>query len=96
MVRLNTNYDSIEIQHFIYVPTSNCVIVTAKDKERNRLKVYLILTGESRTYQRNGINQTWDELDAFSGSRIQELVCAAFSNRSIPRYSTPVGVGALN
>lgn len=94
MVRLNTNYDSIEIQHFIYVPTSNCVIVTAKDKERNRLKVYLVLTGESRTYQRNGINQTWDELDSLSGERIQQLVCEAFTDKRIPRYNT--AVGALN
>ena len=87
---------NIEIKHFVYVPTSNCVIVTAKDKERNRIKVYLVLTGENRAYRRNGINQTWDELDAFSGSRIQELVCAAFSNRSIPRYRTSAGAGALN
>ena len=87
MVCLNTSFTNLEVKHFVYVPTSHCVIVTAKDKERNRLKVYLVLTGESRTYQRNGINQTWYELDAFSGSRIQELVCAAFSNRSIPRYS---------
>jgi hypothetical protein len=91
MVRLHANP---EIKHFIYVPTSNCVIVTAKDKDRNRLKVYLVLTGEDRAYQRNGINQTWDELDSFSGSRIQQLVCAAFSDKRIPRYST--SVGALN
>ena len=85
---------NIEIKHFVYVPTSNCVIVTAKDKERNRIKVYLVLTGENRAYQRNGINQTWDELESLSGERIQHLVCEAFSDKRIPRYSTPVG--ALN
>lgn len=85
---------NIEIKHFVYVPTSNCVIVTAKDKGRNRIKVYLVLTGENRTYLRNGINQTWDEMDDLNAGRIQELVCAAFSDRRIPRYST--SVGALN
>lgn len=83
---------NIEIKHFVYIPTCNCVIVTAKDKERNRLKVYLVLTGENRAYQRNGINQTWDELDSFSGGRIQQLVCEAFSDKRVPRYCTSVGV----
>ena len=92
MVRLNST--NIEVKHFIYIPTSGCVIVTAKDKERNRIKVYLVLTGEDRAYQRNGINQTWEELDSFSASRIQQLVCEAFSDKRIPRYSTPVS--ALN
>ena len=87
---------NIEIKHFVYVPTSNCVIVTAKEKERNRIKVYLILTGEHqrRIYQRNGINQTWDELDSLKGGRIQKLVCDAFSDERIPRYCT--SVSALN
>ncbi len=91
MVRLNTN---LQITHFVYVPTSNCVIVTARDTERNRAKVYLVFTGENRAYQRNGINQTWDELDSFSGDRIQQLVCEAFSDKRVPRYCT--AVGALN
>lgn len=92
MVCINTNYNSIEIKHFVYVPTSHCIIVTAKDKERNRIKVYLVLTGENRAYQRNGINQTWDELDSFSGGRIQKLVCGAFSDKRIPRYKTSLSV----
>ena len=84
----HTNYNSIEITHFVYVPTSHCVIVTAKDKERNRTKLYLVLTGENRAYQRNGINQTWAELDSLNGGRIQKLVCDAFSDERIPRYCT--------
>ena len=91
MVRLNIN---LEITHFVYVPTSNCVIVTARDKDRNRTKVYLVFTGERRAYQRNGINQTWDELDTLGGDRIQQLVCDAFKNERVPRYCT--SVGALN
>ena len=38
---------NIEIKHFVYVPTSHCVIATAKDKERNCIKIYLVLTGEN-------------------------------------------------
>jgi hypothetical protein len=94
MVRLNTSCANLEVKHFVYVPTSNCVIVTAKDKDHNRLKVYLVLTGENRAYQRNGINQTWEELDGFSESRIQQLVCEAFSDKRIPRYRT--STSALN
>ena len=96
MVRLDTSFTNLEIRHFIYIPTAHCVIVTAKDNERNRIKVYLVLTGEDRAYQRNGINQTWDELDSFSGSRIQQLVCEAFRNSSIPRYCTSSSAFNLN
>ncbi len=88
MVLPNTSLKNIEVKHFIYVPTSNCVIVTAKDTERNRIKVYLVLTGENRAYQRNGIKQTWDELDSFESGRIEQLVCEAFSDNRIPRYRT--------
>ena len=88
MVLPNTSLTNLEVKHFVYVPTSNCVIVTTKDRKRNRIKVYLVLTGENRAYQRNGINQTWEELDSFSESRIQQLVCEAFSDKRIPRYRT--------
>ncbi len=94
MVCLNTNSENIKITHFVYVPTSNCIIVTARDKETNRTKVYLLFTSENRTYKRNGINQTWDEMDSLSGNRFRKLVCEAFSNRNIPRYKT--NLSALN
>ncbi len=88
MVLPNTSLKNLEVKHFVYVPTSNCVIVTTKDRERNRIKLYLVLTGENRAYQRNGINQTWDELDSFDSGRIEKLVCEAFSDKRIPRYRT--------
>ena len=69
-------------------------LLQQKTKDHNRLKVYLVLTGENRAYQRNGINQTWEELDGFSESRIQQLVCEAFSDKRIPRYRT--STSALN
>ena len=94
MVPLNTSYANLEVKHFVYVPTSNCIIVTTRDKRNNRTKVYLVLTGENRTYQRNGINQTWEELESFSSDRIQYLICEAFKDKQIPRFCT--SLGALN
>ncbi len=85
MVCINTNHSKIQFKHFVEVPSSGCVIGTAKDG-RNRIKVFLIVNGSGPIYQRNGINNTWDELE--NEHSVRNLIQSAYLDENVPHYST--------
>ena len=91
MVPINT-HNNIQIKHFVDVPRAECVIATALD-ESKKLKLFLIVN-DGPIYKRNGINDTWDELDREKYT-IRKLVKDALADDSIPRYSTD-GLSILN
>jgi len=92
MVPINTNH-TIEFKHFVEVPSTECIIGTALD-EGKKLKLFLIVKGDGPIYKRNGINDTWDELESDKSS-IRKLVKDALADSSIPCYSTD-GLSVLN
>jgi len=81
------NHTHIQFKHFVDVPSSECIIGTAVNKDK-KLNIFLIVNGNGPIYKRNGINQSWDELKDDQGSSVRQLVKEALSDRSIPRYST--------
>ena len=91
MVCVNTYYTKIKIQfkHFVEVPSADCVIGTAHDDSK-KIKIFLIVNGSGPIYKRNGLNNTWDQLDINSEhyETIRKLVTEGLNNSDIPHYST--------
>ena len=87
MVCINTHHSKVQFKHFVEVPSSDCVIGTAHD-DKQRTKLYLIVNGSGPIYKRNGINDTWDELDNEQYETIRKLVKNALADSSVPHYTT--------
>ena len=88
MVCVNTHiHQEVDFTHFVEIPRFKCFIGTARQRETNRTKLYLIFH-EGRIYQRNGINGTWDELSEVNRQYIHELVEEALCDHRIPRFTT--------
>jgi len=87
MVCINTNYTKFQFKHFVSIPSSDCVIATAQD-ERSRIKLFLIINGNGPIYTRNGIKDTWDQLDSVTDHTVRKLVQDALGDKAIPHYST--------
>lgn len=85
MVTLNTN--SIIFKHFVDVPSSDCVIATAMDAGK-KLKLYLIVNGNGPIYKRNGLADTWDQLEPEQYEALRQLVKDAMADHRVPHYST--------
>ena len=89
-----THNTNIKFKHFVDVPSSECIIGTAVNDQK-KLNVYLIINGNGPIYKRNGINDTWVELERDQKSTIRQLVKEALADTSVPRYSTD-GLSVLN
>ena len=87
MVCINTNNQRTHIQftHFVEIPTSNCIMATAREEGSRKLKVYLIHKESSDVYYRKGLSDAW-----FNERRqsVRELLSEALNNTSIPHYTT--------
>ena len=94
MVCINTYFPEIRFTHFVKVPSSACLIGTAYDST-NRLKLYLVVDDNGPIYKRNGINNTWEQLDRRQKEAVRTLVMAALADSRIPQYSTD-GLSVLN
>ena len=86
MVCVNT-YKKYQFKHFVEVPSSDCVIGTAHDDNR-KLRLFLIVNGSGPIYKRNGLNNTWDEIEHEHRETVRHLVQNALKDEKIPHYST--------
>ncbi len=86
--KINYRHHNLRFTHFVEVPTSECIICTAREEDTRKAKIYLVFNRRDRVYQRNGINGTWDELPGFQQRRVRQLITNAFNDRNIPHFST--------
>ena len=87
MVCINTYYSRIQFKHFVDVPSSDCVIGTAQD-DGQKLRLFLIVNDSGPIYKRNGLNNTWEEVEREHRDAVRQLVHTALRDRKIPRYTT--------
>ena len=81
------DYSNLQFKHFVDVPNAQCLIGTAMGSDK-KIKLYLIINGNGPIYQRNGIRDTWDELNSDQKNTIRQLVKEALADVRIPHYST--------
>ena len=93
MVILNSNkqerFSHLKFSHVVKVPRCGCAIVTARDRATGKTHVFLVANDQQKIYSRNGINNTWVELNS-EEERIdlrQELE-GAIQDEHLPCYST--------
>ena len=53
----------IRFHHIVNLPRIDSQIATARDS-RNKTHIYLIVNHQGPVYKRNGLNETWDMVDA--------------------------------
>ena len=95
MVCINTQKPGLKFTHFVDIPTSEFVVGTARD-ENNRARVFLIARYNGKIYSRNGLNETWRDIQTEENyTKVRELIIDALADKSVPRFTTS-GVGALN
>lgn len=77
---------TIHFTHFVDFPKREYTIGTAKD-DSNHTKVYLIFKNKGRIYNRQGINDTWVELEVGQREEIHQLAEEALSVHRVPRFT---------
>ena len=77
----------IEFTHFVDFPRRDYIIGTAKDKTTSKTKVYLIFNNHGRIYNRNGLNDTWIELENDKREEVHQLAENALKEQSVPRFT---------
>ncbi len=80
--------NTLEVKHLVEVPTCECTIATARNKNTNETKVFLITSYQNRIYERKGISHNWSELEPDGEHSVSRLVRDALHSDSVPRYST--------
>ena len=76
----------IEFTHFVDFPRRDYVIGTAKEKSTSRTKVYLIFNNHGRIYNRNGLNDTWVELEKDQREEVHQLAEHALYELHVPYF----------
>ena len=101
MVCLNTNEGKelqVSFTHCVEIPKAHCFIATAKEKETERTKVYLIFNQDNRIYTRNGLKGIWEEIknDAQHNYQIRHSLYEAINSKHIPHFTTNNTTGLFN
>jgi U3 small nucleolar ribonucleoprotein component len=88
VTQINIHHSQINFTHFVDVPSASCTIGTALNAATKRIKIYLITSDDGPIYQRNGINESWDELKKDQKSTIRRMVKEALADSRVPHYTT--------
>ena len=84
--RIQRDFGHLEFTHFVSVPTSGYFMATAKNRYTGRTKIFLIVN-DSQIYVRNGLAESWQELNSLQRDAIRQSVKNALS-QDIPCYSS--------
>ncbi len=81
-------YDSLVFQHLVDMPNSDCVFCSTLDQETGDLMLFVIFHHKNRIYQRNNVQDAWDELTGEHETRcIREKLEYALRERKVPCYT---------
>jgi len=87
MVLVNTQPD-VEFKYFLEVPKSRCTFCSGRDRTTGKTKLYLVFHEHQRVYTRNGLRGTWEELESGTSRQLRNILNEAYTDISIPRYSS--------
>ena len=83
--------NSFIYQHIIDLPHSECVFCAAQETSTGKIRLFLIFKDHYRIYIRNGLKDTWDEVqDERQHLSIRNSFTQAITERKVPCYSAMI------
>ncbi len=89
-------YESIQFQYLIDIPHCHCLYGSARESDTGLSVLFLVFSQEKKIYRRNGLKETWVELDnPQEHAHIRRHLLRAMED-SVPLYTLNENIVSLD
>ena len=90
------NHQRVVFRHMIELSNCECVFCSAEEVVSGKTRLYLIFKDLGKIYTRNGLNETWDQIEEESElMHIKEGFIQAVTERKIPCFLTSLNTAGV-
>lgn len=78
----------VTFQHIVDMPSSNCVFCSTRQRDSNRIRLFLFFNERESVYVHNGISDIWEEIfDTEAVNYLRHRFEDVIQERKIPCYA---------
>jgi len=78
--------EKITLNHIVLFEKDGIIYAAGREKDNNRIKIFLIKENEGTVYSRNGRKESWEEIFGRARGDVIGQIVAARNTRRVPVY----------
>ena len=78
--------EKITLNHIVLFEKDGIIYAAGREKDNNRIKIFLIKENEGTVYSRNGRKESWEEIFGSARGDVIGQIVAARNTRRVPVY----------
>jgi hypothetical protein len=83
----SVNYEKIELNHIVVFSQDSTVFAAGRERDNNRIRIFVINEKSGNVYSRNGLANSWQEIYGIPRATVINNIETARIRKLIPVYT---------